>query len=374
MAIPHCFKIAAILALACVAAPALRAVEIEPPKFTAAQSCMSSSCHGGGVGKDQAIIWEKKDVHSRAHAILSTARSQRIADALKIDDPTKSARCNVCHSPMKALPPSRFVAGAHADNGVSCESCHGAAEPWLRFHTRTDVTHEQRVSAGLRELTDLYGRANACIACHMNIDAELVATGHHPEMFFELDGQMNAQPPHYKDDGTFVGPRAWLTGQAVALRELSWKLAKKRDDDLVPRWKAMIWLLRKTETASRDISESADFATVQNAADRAARAASRTKWTKEKTSKLLRDYVTLSADFRDSTAEVSELRRRAELLVLALDRLWVALKKDGEAKNETFDAGLKILTDLARAQSAFERAKFAAALEQLEVALERMPH
>ena len=36
----------------------------------------------------------------------------------------------------------------------------------------------------------------------------------HPEMFFELDGQMVAEPPHWKDEGTWLGPRAWLTGQA----------------------------------------------------------------------------------------------------------------------------------------------------------------
>ncbi|MDB6151740.1 MAG: hypothetical protein JWL90_193 [Chthoniobacteraceae bacterium] len=342
------------------------------PKFTASQTCQSASCHGGGVGKDQSVTWEKKDVHSRSFATLSTNRSVRIAEALKIDDQTKSARCTVCHSPLSAVTPDKFVKGAVPDKAVSCESCHGAAEPWLRFHTRTDVTHEQRVSAGLRELEDLYGRANTCVACHLNIDAGLVSVGHHPEMFFELDGQMSAEPPHYKDKGTWIGPRAWLTGQAVALREISWKLSKNRDDDLVPRWKALTWLLRKTEFSTPALADTAEFSAIQFAADRVARNASKSTWSKEKTAKQLRDYVTLSAAFREVDIAPVEQQRRGEVILLAIDRLWVALKKEGAAKSDNFDASLKVLGELSRGQAQFDSIKFAAALEQLEVALELM--
>ncbi|MES2569898.1 MAG: multiheme c-type cytochrome, partial [Verrucomicrobiota bacterium] len=289
------------------------------PKFTAAQSCQSASCHGGGVGKDQSVIWEKKDVHSRAFATLSTTRSDRMGEALKIPDQTKSARCIVCHSPLTAVMPDQFVKGARPDKAVSCESCHGPAEPWLRFHTRPDVTHEQRVSAGLRELEDLYGRANTCVACHLNIDSGLVTAGGHPELIFELDGQMNSEPPHYKDKGTWIGPRAWLTGQAVALRELSWKLSKTREDDLVPRWKALAWLLRRTEFATPNLSETGDFSNVQFAADRLARSAARSVWSKEKTAKQLRDYVTLSTAFRDVNTDPADQRRRGEVLLPAID-------------------------------------------------------
>ncbi len=348
-------------------------LKLAAPAFTASQSCQSSSCHGGGAGKDQSVIWEKKDVHSRAHSILSTTRSARIADALKIGSPKLSARCTVCHAPMKALGPDRLVKGAVADNGVSCENCHGAAEPWLRFHTRTDVTHEQRVAAGLRELTDLYSRANACIACHMNIDSELVKVGHHPEMFFELDGQMNSQPPHYKDEGSWVGPRAWVTGQAVALREMSWRLATKTESELIPRWKALIWLLRKTGATNDKISDTAAYDQVQDAADRMAREVAHTPWSKEKSFRLLKEYTALSTEFRDAKASAPELQRRAELSVLAIDRLWVALKKEGALTSDKFDAALKVLAELSRAQTAFDRVRFAAALEQLEVAIELLP-
>ncbi len=322
------------------------------------------------MGKDQSVIWEKKDPHSRAHAVLSTTRSLRMGEALQIEHPAKSARCNVCHSPMKTVAPERLIKEMISDNGVSCETCHGAAEPWLQFHTRKDVTHAQRVAAGLRELTDLYSRANACVSCHLNIDPALVSVGH-PQMFFELDGQMNAQPPHYKDEGAGIGPRAWLTGQAVALRELSWKLANQKDEQLVPRWRALVWLINKTDLGSGSLSANTDFATTQAAADRLAKRAARDSWSNPQTAKLLGVYTALSGEFRDTKEETVATLRKAEVLVLALDRLWVAMKKDTGAKSENFDTALVTLTELAREQRAFDRVKFAAALEQLEVALLR---
>ena len=66
-------------------------------------------------------------------------------------------------------------------------------------------------------------RANTCVACHQNVDSDILAAGH-PELVFELDGQSVAQPKHWTDPPD-TGARAWLVGQAVALRETSWRLS-----------------------------------------------------------------------------------------------------------------------------------------------------
>ncbi len=121
----------------------------------------------------------------------------------------------------------RFASTAHADEGVSCESCHGAAGSWLRGHTRTDWNYAMRVTAGMRDLRSLYVRANTCVACHQNIDNDLLKAGH-PTLVFELDSQSINEPKHWRDDDPSIGPRAWLTGQAVALREAAWR---SRTDD-----------------------------------------------------------------------------------------------------------------------------------------------
>jgi hypothetical protein len=361
------------IATGAAAVPRTLAQEGGPARFTGSPSCMSSSCHGGGTGKNQGLIFAKKDVHTRGVALLSNTRSQRIAEVLQIPDAARSQRCLVCHSPLQTVPPQRFVKGVLPENGVSCESCHGPAEQWLRFHTRPDATHEQNVSIGLRELRDSYHRSNACVACHLNLDPELRRAGH-PEMFFELDGQMAAEPPHWKNTpGAWGGPAAWLTGQAVALRELSWKLGTGTDTELAPRWRALVWLLRKTEAGAVQLpTDTASFTAMQAAADRLARAAAGGTWSRESTLKLLRTYATLSEDFRTSTADPADLRRRGEVLVLALDRLWQPLKRSGMA-SETLDIALAALNTEARAQAAFQKDRFAAALQQIEVALELMP-
>ena len=90
-------------------------------------------------------------------------------------------------------------------------------------------------------------------------------------MNFELDAQMVLEPPHWKDSGTWLGPRAWLTGQAVALREISWNLTKKPGDaELQPRWQALAWLLRKTDNGAKILSEGAAAGEMQAASDRPA--------------------------------------------------------------------------------------------------------
>jgi len=330
---------------------------------------MSSSCHGGGVGRDAGHLYFKKnDRHTRAHGLLISARSAQIAAALKIEDATKSARCTVCHSPQHALPPDRFAKGVLPEVGVSCESCHGPAEPWLRFHTRKDLTHGQRIASGLRDLEDFYHRSNACIACHLNIDPELVVAGH-PEMFFELDGQVLAQPPHWVDKGSWLGPRAWLTGQAAALRELSWKATNQNNDpSLAARARALTWLLRQTDEGAA-LPEGDNFGAIQNASDRLARAAARQQWSKDRTKTLLRKYASLGREFREAKLEVLELGRRAEVLQMAIDRLWAALKKEGGMSSDNLDKALIALTQNARS-GGFNSAPFAAALEQIEVALE----
>jgi hypothetical protein len=330
---------------------------------------MSSSCHGGGTGKNQGLIFAKLDVHKGALAILSSSRSQRIAEALQLPSAARSQRCVVCHSPQQTVPANRFVKPGTPDLAISCETCHGPAEPWLRAHTRPDFTHELRVAEGLRDLSTPYQRANACVACHLNLEPEIRRAGH-PEMFFELDGQLASQPPHWKEKDPWHGPRAWLTGQAVALRELSWKLGSHPDAELNLRWRALIWLLQRADAGGK-LAPTMSYSAMQEAADQLAQGASAQPWSREKTARLLRSYAASGEDFRKSREDRKELRRRAEVLVLALDRLWQPLKTQNPSS--TYDEALAVLVQEARAQDSFSQDRFAAALQQMEVALERLP-
>ena len=335
-------------------------------KFTGAPSCASTSCHGGGTGRNESVIYERKDRHAVSYGILGKGTSQRIAEALGIvGDPMKAAQCNVCHAPMQGVALDRLMKDSRADKGVGCEACHGPAEKWLQFHTRPDVNYQQILATGMRDLNDLYVRANTCVACHLNLDEPIRRAGH-PELSFELDGQALAEPPHYKDVRPSLGPRQWLTGQATALRELSWKLAAKRDDALVPRWKALVWLLRKTEAGKKELPVAEDFSAMKSAADQLARNAAGALWTKEQVGALLKEFIGLRAEFSEPKADKAELRRRAEVLVPAIDRLWRVQRKETGAESPAFEAALNEANLKARDGEDFDPAKFSSALEVLQ--------
>ena len=324
-------------------------IEIAPvsSRFVGAAGCKSSSCHGGaGEKRNQYLTWLQKDFHTRAYAILTDARSARIAETLSITAAQESNRCTVCHSPFQSVAPARLAPTAHLDEGVSCESCHSAAESWLRGHTRKDWNYAMRVTAGMRDLRSFYVRANTCVACHQNLDSDIAKAGH-PEITFELDGQSVAEPKHWRDDDPSSGLRAWFVGQAVALRETSWALSKNEapDAEEIARWKGLAWLLAKATAQQTNLpvidqlsgtTSPAVFSSAQEQADLLARRAAEASLSDEFARQLLRAMAETDSEFVVSKETSPDLLfRRAQRLVLALDRLSSAASSEapGTAKN-----------------------------------------
>ena len=293
------------------------------PRYLGTASCSSSSCHGGaGEQHNQFIVWSQWDFHQRASLILTNARSARIADRLGIKDASVSARCTVCHSPLTTISPTRLSDKNHPDNGVACESCHGPAEAWLRSHTRRDYTYAMRVSAGMRDLRNFYIRANACVACHQTLDTDVAAAGH-PRLVFELSTQTKAQPPHWRDPANSP-VRTWLTGQAVALRELSWKVQgndRNSDPDALAQTSALAWLLSKVTSSDRSlplILEDAGDDALHHAADQLARHVSARTFQNGYSTTLLQMLTSLATEFSTSSPVPADvLFYRAKRLALA---------------------------------------------------------
>ena len=349
-----------------------------PPKFLGANSCANSSCHGGGGAKqNQFLVWSLKDFHSqRPAATLTTARSKQIADALEIKDPSASSRCTTCHAPLRDVPESLRGENFKVSECVSCESCHGAAENWLRAHTRHDYTRADRTAAGMRDLQNLYVRANTCIACHQNVDADILKAGP-PELIFELDGQSVAEPKHWCAEKNGNGAQAWLVGQAVALREMSWQLANEKSptESEINRWNALVWLMQtaapesnlKMPPKTRAVTIAYAASTLQGESDQVARDFATTDWSDTKTSKILSAFANSNESFRDTAVSQNLQARRAERLVLALDRLVASLPE--YKNNEPMQSSLNQLFKLAQSIPDFDPKEFAAALEKLSAAL-----
>ncbi|MET0263603.1 MAG: multiheme c-type cytochrome, partial [Rariglobus sp.] len=285
------------------------------PSILGATSCATSGCHGGASEKSlQYAVWSQRDVHSRAFATLTTARSARMAEALKIPDPTVSTQCTTCHAPFHAVQvttPELLAPDARVNEGVSCASCHGPAGEWLRSHTRTDFTHADKVAAGMKELGNLHARAGSCVACHQNIDTDLVTIGKHPRLIFELDGQTASQPRHWREAANYSGAQAWQVGQWVALREVSWALFQRKAPlDELPRWRALVWLMQRAEASaatSAGLPDAAQlvepapesYARARDFADQQARALS-TSYDSARASVLLRNLASTHAEFSGS--------------------------------------------------------------------------
>lgn len=308
---------------------------IDLAKFTGVASCQSSGCHGGGLGKDQCSTWATFDFHVRAFAILLTPRSLAITDALHSENPALNARCTVCHSPFEAVSPARLMPSAHPDEGVSCESCHGAASGWLRSHTRTDYTYAQRLASGMNELRSAYGRANTCVACHEYLSPDIAKAGH-PDLIFELDSQTVSEPPHWHETDSWIGLHSWLTGQAVAFREETWHMLRMAPGSS-SRWEALGWLLQQTTTGLDGLPgfslpegpmTARELAGLESGSDRFARSAAIFPWTTGAARHLLQHLASAGSGVRQVQG-IDRQARRAEVLVQALDRLLVELHTHG---------------------------------------------
>jgi hypothetical protein len=323
-----------------------------PAKFLGAQSCSSSMCHGGADEKrNEFAIWSKKDFHTRAPATLSMSRSARMGETLKIADVASDTRCTVCHNPFQGVPADRKDARVGKLEGVSCETCHNAAEHWLLTHTRTDLKYDQKVAAGMRDLKNLYVRANTCVACHQNLEQDVRAAGH-PELIFEMDGQCATMPRHWTETNRVRGAQAWWVGQAVALREGAAQSATVKTDEITQRTAALAWLLGVSAETK--------------AADDLARSAADAAWSVDDVRTRLQKLTAARNEFANATAPRGELAHRAERLVLGLERLLIALGVD---RKSPASAKLDVLFQDIQSRPDFDAKKFAEHLKEFEMAL-----
>ena len=357
-------------------------------KFMGATTCSSSLCHGGGSAeRDSYTIWKKSDPHHQSSATLAGTRAARIAQGLYLTSAASSTRCTECHTPLATVPAERLATGLDVQTeGVSCESCHGPAQNWIRSHTRRDLTHAQNVTTGVREVKNLYARANACVACHQVLAPDVLAAGH-PPLLFELDAQTVAEPRHWTDPGDYFGPQAWLTGQAVALREMSWSLAQNVDPapEAREQWRALLWLLQRTVEARGEkgtpgslagfdaVPDADDFnpgnvARVQTSADELARTAAHLPWNRDNTRRCLDGLAATDKEFVPVAGGEAELamRSRAQRLALALSRLLAPLQKQDATRWAASSQELDRLFAAADARAIFDGAAFADQLRRFK--------
>jgi hypothetical protein len=207
-------------------------------RFTSAQefhskamgvgSCSSSNCHGGITPKNtgnilgnEFVTWYKYDRHSKSFQTLLSPESKRIAYLLGVGSPQSDKLCLDCHATNSTHKAEKF----RIEDGVGCESCHGAGEQWLSTHTSKDATHAQNIANGLIDLKNLSTRAQVCSSCHYGdekkeVTHRLYGAGH-PRISFELDTYEAVMPRHWKDS-SYKAIDGWVIGQIdLAKRNLA---------------------------------------------------------------------------------------------------------------------------------------------------------
>lgn len=210
-------------------------------KFDGAQACQS--CHGGG--KDSAgteySLWTDKDKHAQAFDALANPdvanhpNYGKIGANLQIANVQASERCVKCHA--LAAPENLQGQKFTIKEGVSCNSCHGPSQDWLKPHAakgwldqhRQKMDHKQLLTQfGLFDTKPVAARANQCVSCHLAIDADLVTAGH-PQTYFELNYFSEIEPRHWPEPDGFGHTEVWALGQIVCLREAMGQVAERAD-------------------------------------------------------------------------------------------------------------------------------------------------
>lgn len=204
----------------------------EKPAYMGTASCASSNCHGSNtprntssVLQNEYVTWSKRDKHSQAWVNLTTAAAKKMAAHLGIKSPEQEPWCLRCHSTY-VEGTSRLKPEFKIEDGVGCESCHGAAEGYINEHAAAENSHSKNVGLGLNDLVPLTNRAELCVGCHIgseqsSVTHRLIGSGH-PRLSFELDTFSMLQPKHWMVDEDYTkrkavynSARAWLVGQVA---------------------------------------------------------------------------------------------------------------------------------------------------------------
>lgn len=115
-------------------------------QFVGAGKC--KSCHKKKKDGNQYGVWQKSE-HAKAFKLLGTKEAKAAAKKVGVaGDPQKAKECLICHaSPKydsngKENPASMFGKKFKMEEGVQCESCHGAGQKYVKKKTMKAITKE----------------------------------------------------------------------------------------------------------------------------------------------------------------------------------------------------------------------------------------
>ncbi len=156
---------AVLLVVVAAWSPALSATQ----KYIGVHNCSAQRCHGGAAQGNQFGIWQGS-AHADAYKVLATDQSKEVAAKAGVDgDPQKSPKCLKCHVTAYGVSKKLISAGFKIEDGVQCESCHGAGSGYralmlkdtAKFRADTKGQYNSFVKAG-----GVIPTEKECVECH----------------------------------------------------------------------------------------------------------------------------------------------------------------------------------------------------------------
>ena len=218
-------------------------------------SCGGSMCHGRQhstgdvVFQNEIAIWQSSHsylgAHHRAYQVLNGALGKAITRNMGWEDASKRSECLGCHTDL--VPEGGQGLYYQITDGVSCESCHGGSERWLKLHYDASWDASRHADMGYVDLSNVNLRAQVCLDCHLGsnngnqfVTHEMMSAGH-PRLAFELSIFEDLQA-HYEIDQSEQGQdidvmtaQVWALGQITAAeRYLDLVLHREVGAALVP--------------------------------------------------------------------------------------------------------------------------------------------
>ena len=120
-------------------------------------SAKCKMCHNRPTTGAQYKVWSESP-HAKALEVLKGEKAMQYAKDHGIADPSKEAQCLKCHA-TAATVPANLNGGIKMEEGVSCESCHGAGKGYMNMAVMK--SREKSIAKGLVIPTE-----ETCKKCH----------------------------------------------------------------------------------------------------------------------------------------------------------------------------------------------------------------
>lgn len=132
------------------------AVYADDHAFVGPDSC--KMCHTAKTKGEQYTIW-KASPHAKAFETLASDKAKELGKAKGVTDPQKDPKCLKCHVTGYGAPEAMHTQKWKQEDGVTCESCHGAGADYKKMDIMKDEAKAK--AAGL-----IIPDEKVCKGCH----------------------------------------------------------------------------------------------------------------------------------------------------------------------------------------------------------------